>query len=137
MDPLSGGQVQPVQVCAVYVPRCSAKYVEKAVYDDHRLDQGDDKLFNRDQYAAQIVKVGSYLSVDSVGLLPATVKQGPSLVFHVANVNVVAVVLPEGDPRTAKHQQIVTVQHGCSEETVLNVDMLIFFFFPKYKNLTP
>lgn len=35
--PLSGGQVQPVQVSTVKVARCSSKHIEVAVYDDHCL----------------------------------------------------------------------------------------------------
>ena len=54
-----------------------------------------------------------YLSVDPVGLLPSTVQQRPSLVLHVADVDVVAVVFAEGDPRAAEHQEVVAVQNGC------------------------
>lgn len=35
--PLSGGQVQPVQVSTVKVASCSSKHIEVAVYDDHCL----------------------------------------------------------------------------------------------------
>lgn len=37
MNPLPGGQVQPVQVCAVDVARCPPKYVQKAIYNNHCL----------------------------------------------------------------------------------------------------
>lgn len=50
-----------------------------------------------------------YLSIDSIGLLPATVEQRPSLVLHVANVNVIAVIFTKGDPGATKHQEVVTV----------------------------
>ena len=35
--PLSGRQVQPVEVCAVDVARRSPKHIQETVYDDHRL----------------------------------------------------------------------------------------------------
>lgn len=38
MSPLSGGQVQPVQVSAVKVASCSSKHIEIAIYDDHCLE---------------------------------------------------------------------------------------------------
>lgn len=40
VDPLPGGQVQPVQVCAVDVTRCPSKHVQEAIYNDHCLELG-------------------------------------------------------------------------------------------------
>lgn len=40
VDPLPGGQVQPVQVCAVDVTRCPPKHVQKAIYNNHCLQEG-------------------------------------------------------------------------------------------------
>lgn len=53
-----------------------------------------------------------YLSIDSVGLLPPTVEQRPSFVLHVTHVYVVAIIFTEGDPRSAKHQEVVAMQNG-------------------------
>lgn len=39
MDPLPGGQVQPVQIGAVDVTRCTSKDIQEAVYDDHCLEK--------------------------------------------------------------------------------------------------
>ena len=45
MDPLPGGQVQPVQICAVNVTRCASKDVQEAVYNDHRLQKETHEAF--------------------------------------------------------------------------------------------
>lgn len=40
VDPLPGGQVQPVQICAVNVTCCPPKHVQEAIYNDHCLQRG-------------------------------------------------------------------------------------------------
>lgn len=39
VNPLPGGQVQPVQVCAVNVTCCPPKHVQEAIYNDHCLQE--------------------------------------------------------------------------------------------------
>lgn len=51
----------------------------------------------------------AYLSVDSVGLLPSAVEQRPPLVLDVADVDVISVVFPKGNPSATEHQQIVSM----------------------------
>lgn len=51
----------------------------------------------------------AYLSVDSVGLLPSAVEQRPPLVLDVADVDVIPVVFPKGNPSATEHQQIVSM----------------------------
>lgn len=59
----------------------------------------------------------SYLAVDSIGFLPSAAEQGPSLVFDVADVDVVAVALPKRDPGAPEHQQVVAVQYDWERQS--------------------
>lgn len=46
VDPLPGGQVQPVQVSAVKIACCPSKHIQIVIYDDHRLQsENQDKPF--------------------------------------------------------------------------------------------
>lgn len=58
-----------------------------------------------------------YLSIDSVWFLPPAVQQRPSFVLDVTDVNVIPIVFTKWDPCAAKHQQIVSVQHGWKDKS--------------------
>ena len=54
----------------------------------------------------------SYLAIDSIGFLPSTAEQSPSFVLDVADVDVVAIAVPKGDPGAPEHEQVVAMQYN-------------------------
>lgn len=53
-----------------------------------------------------------YLAVDSIGFLSSAAEQSPSFVLDIADVDIVAVALPKGDPGAPEHEQVVAVQYN-------------------------
>lgn len=45
-----------------------------------------------------------YLSVDFAGLLPSAVKQVPSFVLNITDVDVIPIVFTKWDPSATKHK---------------------------------
>lgn len=50
-----------------------------------------------------------YLAVDPIGFLSSAAEQSPSFVLDIADVDVVAVALPEGDPGAPEHEEVVAM----------------------------
>lgn len=50
-----------------------------------------------------------YLAIDSIGFLSSAAEQSPSFVLDIADVDVVAVAFPEGDPGAPEHEEVVAM----------------------------